>query len=138
MFGHVFVDYKINCKPSEIEGDKLSEKEVVDLPNEKVEEKASGRVLVDSTPQEVLVVANEEENKFLTGNQWEGSLVEASLGLLEKPLEVGSSFGIVEEGEIIDVDGGDPFPFLQCIEDLLKYPGDGGERGGMCGFRRSV
>ena len=40
--------------------------------------------------------------------------------LFERPLEVGESSGVVEQGEIVNIDGGDPFPFLQGIEDLLK------------------
>ena len=29
---------------------------------------------------------------------------------------------MVEEGEVVDIDGRDPFPFLQGIEDLLRTP----------------
>ena len=33
-----------------------------------------------------------------------------------------SSSRIIEEGKIVEIDGGDPLPFLQEIEDLLKTP----------------
>ena len=67
-------------------------------------------------------MGNEEVKNYLSGSHGEGLRVEESSVLIERPLEVGESLGVVEEGEIVDIDGDDPFPFLQGIEDLLKKP----------------
>ena len=39
-----------------------------------------------------------------------------------KILELSESTRVMEEGEIVDIDDGDPLPFLQGIEDLLRTP----------------
>ncbi len=129
IFGHPIVD----CKKSKTLGigdEKKSEKEEVDLPNEKVKERALEIVKVNFVPHEVLVNANEEASKFFSCTQGEKVLVVASSFLQVRHLEVEGSPSKVEEGEIIDaVRWGDPFPFLQCIEVLLKKTLGIGEKG---------
>ena len=98
----------------------MREKEVVVPPNEEVEEEVGGRVTKDSATPKILEMGNEEVKFFLTGSHGEGLWVEEPPVLIERPLEVGECLGVVEEEEIVDIDRGDPFPFLQGIEDLLK------------------
>ena len=98
----------------------MREKEDVDPPKEKVDEEVVGKVIMESKTLEVLVKGHEEVNNIAFDEKT--LQVVEPIDLSERTLELGESSGMVDEGEIIDIDGRYPFPFLQGIEDLLKTP----------------
>lgn len=121
MFGHVIVDCK-KGKSLEKGEEKEWEKEVTD--NGKEEESALGMVMVNPTHQDVVLIHNEEAGKKLECTIEEGP---SGVGPFDqKPLamvhEEEGSTGKGELGDIVNVGEGDRFPFIQCIEDLLRTP----------------